>query len=144
MAEPNANYIEHCHWLLAFSHYHHTHTLTSLSGRILLSGYANGDRVTETRVRGIFWKLSSGLRCVLIVDNGATVTESVRKGTRSIVLTRVASHLARSDTSSITCIMAVTPQHTSPTNGKDPRDPLASARWPAAGLSSCEVKFHAY
>ena len=39
---------------------------------------------------------------------------------------------------------AVTPQHSydaPPTNGKAPREPLASARWPAAGLAR-EVSFH--
>ena len=39
---------------------------------------------------------------------------------------------------------AVTPQHSydaPPTNGKAPREPLANARWPAAGLA-CEVSFH--
>ena len=38
---------------------------------------------------------------------------------------------------------AVTPQHTPPTNGKAPREPLASVRWPAAGFSG-EVQFHAF
>ena len=32
-------------------------------------GYANCDRVTETWLRGLFWKLSTGLRFVLNVDN---------------------------------------------------------------------------
>ena len=39
---------------------------------------------------------------------------------------------------------AVTPQQSfdaSPTNGKAPREPLASARWPAVGLAR-EVSFH--
>ena len=53
----------------------------------------------------------------------------------SITLTRVASHLARSDNSSITCIVAClscsdTQQcyDAPPANGKAPRAPLASGR----------------
>ena len=40
-----------------------THSLSSRSGRVILSGWAKCDRVTETCLRGLFWKLSSGLRC---------------------------------------------------------------------------------
>ena len=51
-----------------------------------------------------------------------------------LVITRVASHLARSDTPSITCIVARLSRSDTqqcydapPTNGKAPRAPLASA-----------------
>ena len=47
-AEPNANYIEHCHWLLALPpSVTATHSLSSHSGRVILSGYANCDRRAE-------------------------------------------------------------------------------------------------
>ena len=49
-----------------------------------------------------------------------------------VSVTRVASHLARSYTPSIACIVArfpaVTPQHIPPTNGNAPRAPLAGGR----------------
>ena len=48
MAEPNGNYIEHCHWLLALPlSVTSTHSLSSRSGRVILSGYANCDRRSE-------------------------------------------------------------------------------------------------
>ena len=48
MAEPNTNYIEHCHWLFAFPlSVTDTHSLSSLSGRVFFSGYANCDRRAE-------------------------------------------------------------------------------------------------
>ena len=74
-----------------------------------------------------------------------------RFNSSGVKLTRVASHLARSDTPSITCIVAcfpaVTPQDsydTPPTNGKAPRDPLAShSRAPAGRPQDLhEVSFH--
>ena len=69
-ADPNANYIEHCHWLLALPlSVTSTHSLSSRSGRVILSGWEKCDRVTETCLRGLFWKLSSGLRCNLYVKN---------------------------------------------------------------------------
>ena len=67
-ADPNANYIEHCHWLLALLlSVTSTHSLSSRLGCVILSGLANCDRVTETC--GLFWKLSSGLCSMLNVDN---------------------------------------------------------------------------
>ena len=51
MAEPNANYIEHCHWLLAFPlSVADTHSLSCLSGRVILSGYANCDHRGERKL----------------------------------------------------------------------------------------------
>ena len=48
MAEPNVNYIEHCHWLLAFLlSVADTHSLSSLSGRVIFFGFANCDRRAE-------------------------------------------------------------------------------------------------
>ena len=41
--------MEHCHWLLALPlSVTATHSLSSRSGRVILSGYANSDGVTET------------------------------------------------------------------------------------------------
>ena len=64
-----------------------------------------------------------------------------------IVNTRVASHLARSDIPSITCIMAGLSCSDTPTYPSDQWQgstrPLASVRWPAAGFSG-EVQFHAF
>ena len=59
----------------------------------------------------------------------------------AVVKTRVASHLARSDTPSITCIVDRLHPNTPPTNGKAQREPLASTRRPVAGLSR-KVSFH--
>ena len=79
----------------------------------------------------------SGDTCVL------TMLHCIIGPTGSVMNTRVASHLARSDTASITCIVArlpaVTPQHSydaPPTNGKAPRAPLASA-----GRRTCTRSF---
>ena len=48
MAEPNANYIEHCYWLLAFPlSVAETHSLSSFSGHVIFSGYAICDRRAE-------------------------------------------------------------------------------------------------
>ena len=48
MAEPNGNYIEHCHWLLALPlSVTSTHSFSSRSWRVILSGYANCDRRSE-------------------------------------------------------------------------------------------------
>ena len=48
MAEPNGNYIEHCHWLLALPlSVTSTHSFSSHSWRVILSGYANCDRRSE-------------------------------------------------------------------------------------------------
>ena len=48
MAEPNGNYIEHCHWLLAFPlSVTSTYSFSSRSWRVILSGYANCDRRSE-------------------------------------------------------------------------------------------------
>ena len=48
MTEPNANYIEHGHWLLALRlSVTATHSLNSCLGRVILSGYANCDRRAE-------------------------------------------------------------------------------------------------
>ena len=48
IAEPNANYIEHCHWLLALPlSVTATHSLSSRSWHVILSGYATCDRRSE-------------------------------------------------------------------------------------------------
>ena len=47
-ADPNANYIEHCHWLLALPlSVTSTHLPSSRPWRVILSGYANCDRRSE-------------------------------------------------------------------------------------------------
>ena len=79
------------------------------------------------------------INCIVLIDSCIVLY--------CIVFTRVASHLARSDT---TCVVArlsrSDPPHyydTPPTNGKAPRAPLASDASPPAGLAR-EVSWHAY
>ena len=51
MADPNVNYIEHCHWLLVFPlSITDTHSLRSLPGHVIFSGYANCDRRAERKL----------------------------------------------------------------------------------------------
>ena len=48
MAEPNGNYIEHCHWLLALPlSLTATHSFSSRSWRVILLGYTNCDHRSE-------------------------------------------------------------------------------------------------
>ena len=88
MAEPNGNYIEHCHWLLALPpSVTSTYSLSSRSGRVILSGWANCDRVTETCLRHgpwiiletVKWMLKMWIMPLLALDYlTVTVSLSVR------------------------------------------------------------------
>ena len=87
MAEPNGNYIEHCHWLLALPlSVTSTHSFSSRSWHVILSGWANCDRMTETCLHGpwiiletVKWMLKMWIMPLLAFDYlTVTVSLSVR------------------------------------------------------------------
>ena len=52
IAEPNANYIEHCHWRLALQAKRHRHPFAR-SRRVIFSGYASCDDIAERELYNI-------------------------------------------------------------------------------------------
>ena len=85
MAEPNGNYTEHCHWLLALPlSVTSTHSFSSRSWRVILSGYANCDRRSE---RELYRTLSLALALPLSV----TTTHSFSSRPGRVILSGYAN-----------------------------------------------------